>query len=351
MQEINFDYIGGVEQTLILVDDTFSAALSSEIVRRIKGHKALIITDNRVGKLYLDRVMRALKKPDTAVYAFEISAGEVSKSFATVERVLRKLSSLSFDRSDYIINLGGVVSDLGGFAASIYMRGINYFNIPTTLISIIDSSIGGKTGVDFDGVKNSVGSFYQPKLIISALEFLATLPKQEVLSGLGELAKYKFLTGMDFPLSYIETGKLDVDLIASCIKVKCSYVIGDEHDRGRRKLLNLGHTFGHAIEHEARKRGDDIPHGDAVAIGTLLAARLGERIGLSETGLAERLTKDFASVGLPTQCPYPLEALQEAMAKDKKALGGGKVRFVIPVKPGEVVFHEMNPYDLHFDTK
>ena len=320
MQEINFDYIGGVEQTLILVDDTFSAALSSEIVRRIKGHKALIITDNRVGKLYLDRVMRALKKPDTAVYAFEISAGEVSKSFATVERVLRKLSSLSFDRSDYIINLGGgVVSDLGGFAASIYMRGINYFNIPTTLISIIDSSIGGKTGVDFDGVKNSVGSFYQPKLIISALEFLATLPKQEVLSGLGELAKYKFLTGMDFPLSYIETGKLDVDLIASCIKVKCSYVIGDEHDRGRRKLLNLGHTFGHAFEAAS---SFTLSHGEAVSLGLYAEAVFGAAIGIVDPSTPDMIKATLDGLGLATDYSRYTRTASRYLAHDKKCNGG-----------------------------
>ena len=139
--------------------------------------------------------------------------------------------------------------------------------------------------------------------------------------------------------------------VARCVAIKRDYVAQDERDTGARQFLNLGHTFGHAIEHEALQRADDITHGEAVAIGIVLAARLSESLGIAQKGLSQRLKKDFSGLGLPTECPYPLEILQEAMAKDKKALGGGKVKFVLPVKPGEVVFQEMNPYDLHFDTK
>ena len=139
--------------------------------------------------------------------------------------------------------------------------------------------------------------------------------------------------------------------VEKAARIKAEIVAQDPEEHGIRAKLNLGHTFGHAIEHEALQRADDITHGEAVAMGIILAARLGERLGVAEKGLSARLKNDFKAVGLPVESPYPLEVLQEAMAKDKKALGGGKVKFVLPVKSGKVVFHEMNPYDLYIDTK
>jgi len=280
-----------------------------------------------------------------------VDASEEGKTLETVQEIGRFLMRENASRSALVLAVGGgITTDMAGFAASIYKRGIRYANFPTTLLAQVDAAIGGKTGVNLDGYKNMLGAFRMPEYTFICADVLRTLPSRALRCGLAELLKTFLLADGAAYEKALTVGPTQ-EMILKAAAIKEGIVARDPFEKGERAKLNLGHTFGHAIEHEARKRGDDIPHGDAVAIGTLLAARLGERIGLSETGLAERLAKDFASVGLPTQCPYPLEALQEAMEKDKKALGGGKVRFVIPVKPGEVVFHEMNPYDLHFDTK
>lgn len=280
--------------------------------------------------------------------ALPIETSESRKTLETVEGICRWLVKQNASRSALILAVGGgITTDMAGFAASIYKRGIRYANLPTTLLSQVDAAIGGKTGVNLDGYKNMLGAFRMPEATFISGDVLRTLPQRELRSGLAELLKTFLLAdGKAYETALLHG--VTQELILTAARIKEDIVGRDPFEKGERAKLNLGHTFGHAIEHAS---AGSIPHGEAVAMGIILAARLGENLGLSTIGLSRRLTADFQAVGLPTDCPYPMETLQDAMAKDKKALGGGKVKFVIPVTPGEVVFHEMNPYDLHIDTK
>lgn len=280
--------------------------------------------------------------------ALPIETSESRKTLETVEGICRWLVEQNASRSALILAVGGgITTDMAGFAASIYKRGIRYANLPTTLLSQVDAAIGGKTGVNLDGYKNMLGAFRMPEATFISADVLRTLPQRELRSGLAELLKTFLLAdGKAYETALLHG--VTQELILKAARIKEDIVGRDPFEKGERAKLNLGHTFGHAIEHAS---AGSIPHGEAVAMGIILAARLGESLGISTIGLSRGLKADFEAAGLPTDCPYPLETLKDAMAKDKKALGGGKVKFVIPVTPGEVVFHEMNPYDLHFDTK
>ncbi|MBR4775772.1 MAG: 3-dehydroquinate synthase [Bacteroidales bacterium] len=284
-----------------------------------------------------------------------LEATEGNKTLETAESIGRWLLQQKASRGALLLAIGGgITTDIAGFAAGIYKRGIRYVNLPTTVLAQVDAAIGGKTGVNLDGYKNILGLFHQPEYTFICPEVLKTLPEREYKAGLAELLKTLLLengNAYEAALSDIQAQKSLGRWIVLAASVKEAIVAEDPYEHGVRAKLNLGHTFAHAIEHEAHKRGEDIHHGEAVAMGIILAARLSEARGIAESGLAKKLAADFASIGLPTTSPYALEELKEAMAKDKKALGGGKVKFVIPVKPGEVVFAELNPNDLHFPTE
>ena len=279
--------------------------------------------------------------------SLEIETSEALKTLESVQKIGRWLMESGASRGALLVAVGGgITTDMAGFAASIYKRGIRYANLPTTLLAQVDAAIGGKTGVNLDGYKNMLGAFRMPEYTFLCADVLRTLPEREFKAGLAELLKTFLLSDAEAYAAALRG--VTQELIAKAAQIKAGIVERDPFENGERAKLNLGHTFGHAIEHTSEGK---IAHGEAVAMGIILAARLGESLGISEKGLSARLTADFRSVGLPTESPFPLEELQEAMARDKKALGGGKVKFVIPVKRGEVVFHEMNPYDLHLDTK
>ena len=279
--------------------------------------------------------------------ALAIDTSESLKTLETVQEMGRWLTEAGASRNALVLAVGGgITTDMAGFAAAIYKRGIRYANFPTTLLAQVDAAIGGKTGVNLDGYKNMLGAFHMPEYTFICADVLKTLPDAAYKCGLAELLKTFLLADGDAYRQALSGAS--GELIGKAAAIKEAVVARDPYEKGERAKLNLGHTFGHAIEHAS---AGNIAHGEAVAMGIILAARMGESLGISEKGLASRLAQDFASVGLPAECPYPLETLKEAMAKDKKSLGGGKVRFVIPVRPGEVVFHEMNPYDLHIDTK
>ena len=280
--------------------------------------------------------------------ALPIETSESRKTLETVEGICRWLVEQNASRSALLLAVGGgITTDMAGFAASLSKRGIRYANLPTTLLAQVDAAIGGKTGVNLDGYKNMLGAFRMPEVTFISADVLRTLPQRELRSGLAELLKTFLLADAEAYETVLLRG-VTQELILKAARIKEEIVGRDPFEKGERAKLNLGHTFGHAIEHAS---AGSIPHGEAVAMGIILAARLGESLGISTIGLAHKLEADFQKAGLPTECPYPLDTLKDAMAKDKKALGGGKVKFVVPVAPGEVVFHEMNPYDLHIDTK
>lgn len=267
--------------------------------------------------------------------AIPIKTSEGLKSMDTVLDICRQLLEANASRRALVVAVGGgITSDLAGFAASIYKRGIRYANVPTTLLAQVDAAIGGKTGVNLDGYKNMLGAIVQPQFTFICPEPLRTIPEREFKSGLAEMLKTFLIADGDAYLAAVSSGKPSGVLIAKAASIKAAIVQEDPFENGERAKLNLGHTFAHAIEHQARVNGDDITHGEAVAIGIILAAEMAEREGVAEKGLAARLRADFKALGLPTECPYG--NLEAAMAKDKKA-AGGKIRFVLPVTVGKVI--------------
>ena len=280
------------------------------------------------------------KVPFRAEYALETS--EEAKSMDTVLGICRFLMDHGASRNALLLALGGgITTDIAGFAAGIYKRGIPCAFIPTTLLSQVDAAIGGKNGVNLDSYKNMVGLIRQPEFTYLCPEVLETLPEREFLGGAAELLK-TFIIGD--AASYREavnllSGGRPKDalgaLIGRAAAIKEGIVSRDLYENGERRLLNLGHTFAHAIEHRAMITGKDISHGEAVAMGIILSARLSEGLGLAEKGLAGALEADFKAARLPVECPFPVNDLGLAMKKDKKA-SGNKVIFVVIRNLGDV---------------
>ena len=274
-----------------------------------------------------------------------IEATEEEKSMETVLLIARSLLEAGASRKALVLAIGGgITTDLAGFAASVYKRGVRYANVPTTLLAQVDAAIGGKTGVNFDAYKNMLGVIVQPVFTFICAETLRTLPRRDFLSGAAEMLKTFIIDNEGGHYARVvqwlsSHGTDGQDLILAAAAVKAGIVSRDPYEAGERRKLNLGHTFAHAIEHEARLREEDITHGEAVAMGLVLAARLSDRLGVSD-GLEARLQADFSAVGLPTACPYPLSALAGAMDKDKKA-EGALVHFVLPERIGSVILRDL----------
>ncbi len=255
-------------------------------------------------------------------HVFTVAEGEAAKSLSEVERLCREMSKAGFTRSDVIVALGGgVVSDLAGFVAAVYHRGIRYVTVATTLLAQVDAAIGGKTGVNLPEGKNLVGAFWQPHAVLCDTETLSTLPPRELRSGQGEMAKYHFLTGEN--LDALDT----IARIAAAVRIKAEVVAADEREGGRRIILNYGHTLAHAIETAGRY---DLRHGEAVAVGLIYAAEVALRMGRIDTDRVDAHRRVVASYDLPDRLPALLDDDNELLAlfaRDKKALDG--VTFVL----------------------
>jgi 3-dehydroquinate synthase len=296
----------------------------------VAGPDCLVVTNETVGPLYLDKLSACL--PGVNVQQVSLPDGEQYKTMATVESVLDTLIAMRAGRDTTVIALGGgVVGDIAGFAAACYMRGVAFIQVPTTLLAQVDSSVGGKTGVNHGGGKNLVGAFHQPRVVLVDTDTLTTLPDRELSAGIAEVIKYGAIVDSEF-FGWLEdnAGALvarDPGALARAIEVSCAtkaaVVAEDEREAGKRALLNFGHTFGHAIESTVGY-GEWL-HGEAVAAGMLMASRLS---GL-EPADHERLRTLVAAAGLPTSPPAVGAArLKEAMQADKKALAG-KLRFIL----------------------
>lgn len=273
-----------------------------------------------------------------------IDASEMGKNMDTVLSICRFLLENNADRKALVLSLGGgITTDLAGFAASIYKRGIRYANLPTTLLSQVDAGIGGKTGVNLDGYKNLLGRIQQPEFVYIAEYSLSTLPDAEYHSGLAEMLKTFIIS--DAPhyrraMDFINEGKkVDSELIRTAAQIKCHIVERDEFEAGERRVLNLGHTIGHAVEWWQMQYGVSIPrkysHGEAVAVGMIQSAKLSEVLGVCRKGLAAQLETDFLKAGLPAWCPVPMSSMEKAVRKDKKAEGDA-VHFVLIKEIGKV---------------
>ena len=297
------------------------------------GCKVFLVYDRNVSRL--EPLLR-----DICTGAMALDASEEGKTMDTVLEICRWLLSEGADRESLLIAAGGgITTDLCGFAASVYKRGIRFGFIPTTLLAQVDAAIGGKNGVNLDGYKNMIGVIREPEFTIVCPALLDTLPLREWRGGAAELLKTFIIDNTDGhyeeAVEALKAGR-PADLIPAAARIKERIVSEDLYEKGLRRHLNLGHTFAHAVERLARLSGKDISHGEAVAMGIILAARVSERKGLAESGLEERLRADFAAAGLPVDCPFPPEELAEGMEKDKKA-ALDKVNFILIRAIGDVV--------------
>lgn len=289
-----------------------------------EGTKAAVITDDNVAPLWLDRLLSVL--PDGTL-RYVIPHGEKSKNWTLAGELLERLAADGFCRDDTLVALGGgVVGDITGFVASVYMRGVPYVQVPTTLLAAIDSSVGGKTAVDLKAGKNLAGRIYPPKAVVCDLDTLATLPRSEWKCGLGEAVKYAVLAGGEiFDIMERGAGAENLErLIDLCVDYKRRIVEADENEGGLRRLLNLGHTVGHAIEAESAL---GFPHGVCVAMGIKVIARASVSAGYLPKDEYLRISALLQKYGFP-ECPYPLRSVIMHAAHDKK-ISGGKINAVV----------------------
>lgn len=332
----------------IVVGTALLSSVGELLTPHAKSHKVLIVLDTYVKTCYLPIVLKSLKDVGFDVHTIEVSGGEESKSLTQFSRIQDRLVEHQLDRGSMLIALGGgVIGDLAGFAAAVYMRGIPYVQIPTTLQAQVDASVGGKTAINHPKGKNLIGAFHQPKLVVIDVDTLKTLPQRDIRAGLIEVIKMGVIR--DEPLFERVEERLEailnlddtilIEMISQACINKAEIVAKDEKESRLRMVLNYGHTFGHALEaltHYNRYR-----HGEAVSIGMNCAARLAANLGMfSETDFQRQRTL-LKRVKLPIAFPTNLtpEALCDAMYLDKKTLGG-KLRLILPTRIGEVVIRD-----------
>ena len=302
----------------------------------------VIITDTNVGRIYRGCF------PSCEV--IEIATGEKVKNLDTVQNIYEQLMGFEADRSVFIIGIGGgIVCDIAGFVASTYMRGVRFGFVSSTLLAQVDASVGGKNGVNFHGYKNMIGSFNQPEFVICDMNLLKTLPKREVLCGFGEIAKHAFI-GNAAMCNYIEQNfkkALDLDegviarLVYDSIVIKSRIVNIDEREKGERRKLNFGHTFGHAIE----KTTDELLHGEAISVGMVVASKLSAKRGLLSTQDTNRIEAVLTGLELPISLDMDREKMIDAIKKDKKRVGND-IDFVLLDGIGKAILEKISIKDL-----
>ncbi len=324
------------------------------ILPHLKTKRVAIVTNDVVGPLYLDRLRATLEAAGVRVSAVVLPDGEANKDWQTLNLIFDMLLAERCERSTTLVALGGgVVGDMGGFAAACYQRGMPFIQIPTTLLAQVDSSVGGKTAINHPLGKNMIGAFYQPKLVLADIDTLSTLPDRELAAGLAEVIKYGLIRDPAF-LDWLEANldalvARDPAALAHAIERSCrnkaEVVAADETEQGERALLNLGHTFGHAIE-TGLGYGEWL-HGEAVAAGTMMAAELSRRLGWLQDDDIERIATLFARAQLPVWGPkLGVSRYLELMAHDKK-VEAGKLRLVLLREVGRAVIHgEAAPEDI-----
>ncbi len=316
-------------------------AKAGEMMRPVmRGKRAFVVTDDLVAGHYLPRLLASLDQAGIDHLHTVLPHGEQSKDFPHLEALLDAMLDARCERSTMVVALGGgVIGDLTGFAAGILQRGVDFVQIPTTVLAQVDSSVGGKTGINTRHGKNLVGAFHQPRLVLADTQTLTTLPRRQVLAGYAEVVKYGLIDDPDFFVWLEENGAQVIvgdeaarrHAVAVSCRAKARIVAADEREGGVRALLNLGHTFGHALEAETGF-GEELLHGEAVAIGMVMAFRLSVRLGLVPAEDAARLERHLAKAGLPTglnrQRAWDVDRLVDHMAGDKK-VKDGKVTFVL----------------------
>jgi 3-dehydroquinate synthase len=304
-----------------------------------------VISDSHVAKLYGENLCRQLSAVSRQTELFTFPAGEWNKTRETWASLSDRMLVAHFGRDCAVVALGGgVVGDVAGFVAATYLRGVPHVQLPTSLLAMIDSSIGGKTGVDVPAGKNLLGAFHQPRLVLADLDLLASLPPVQLSAGLAEAVKHGVIADAEYfgflERDYVAILKKDgaalEHVVRRSVEIKAEVVAEDEREAGRRAILNFGHTVGHAIEATSKF---EVLHGEAVAIGMVYEARLGESLGVTAKGTAERIVRLLEQFRLPVERPHgaTVDQLIEVMRSDKKARGG-EIRFAVPKGIG--VMHE-----------
>ena len=318
--------------------------LGERIAACVQGRRAVIVTDDQVGPLYLERASRSLRAAGFSCSEAVVPAGEASKTPEQLASLYARFQETGLSRADPVIALGGgVVGDLAGFAAATWLRGVPLAQVPTTLLAQVDSSIGGKTGIDLPQGKNLIGAFYPPRLVVMDPAVLHTLPRRFMADGMAEVIKYG-LIGDEPLLDQVEQQACDLEWVVSrCVRSKIAVVARDEKDNGERMLLNFGHTVGHAIEKATGFNA--FSHGEAVAVGMVIAARVGEQLGETEPGTCDRIRRVLEAYQLPVRADIPLTAILLAIKSDKKRLGS-RIHYVLLRRPGEAFLKPMAPEEL-----
>ena len=298
-----------------------------------------VVSDQNVAKHYLSRVEKSLRAEGYSTFSVIISPGETSKTVATISHLWGEFLAPGMERRSTVVALGGgVVGDLAGFAAATYMRGIPWVNVPTSLVAMADASLGGKTGADLPQGKNLVGAFHAPKMVLTDPSTLRTLPRAEMVSGIAEVIKAGIIGDPELYKACTQGWeRIEADwdeIIPRAMSVKIEIIEADPFEEGIRAVLNLGHTIGHAVE---RLSNYQLRHGEAVAIGMVAEARLAEKIGIAQHGLANEIKDACTRLGLPAEVPAEmnLEEIQEMIKVDKKR-SSAKVKYALPVRIGEV---------------
>ena len=321
----------------ILINKGGLSNIGQELKERFKPCTIAILSDDKVFPLYGKVVADALKAAGFCTVSHVIPNGEQSKTLDNVTAFIDRMVQAQVTRTDMVLALGGgVVGDMAGFAAAIYLRGIPYIQVPTTLLAAVDSSVGGKTAVDISAGKNLVGAFHQPALVYLDTETLNTLDPAVMRDGFAEVIKYGIILDSKLFDTVSKPGSFDLtSVIARCIEIKRDVVEQDEFDKGLRGLLNLGHTFGHAIE---KLSGFTITHGSAVARGMVIAAKVARIYGF--TDYTETITKVVKDYGFETDCPYSADELYSVILSDKKR-SGADITLVLPKQIGASTLERM----------
>lgn len=342
----------GLRSYPILIGDHLLVRLGAECARRKLGRRCVVITDENVGPRYAKTVLDSLTAAGFAPVLITVPAGETAKSLKTVQACYDQLAAHRLERKSFIVAVGGgVVGDLAGFVAATYLRGVDFVQVPTTLLAQVDSSVGGKVGVNLRAGKNLVGAFYQPRLVLCDLGALRTLPAREFRAGLAEVIKYGIIYDAAL-FRQLERGltrllKLDAKLLAAvvarCCEIKADVVGQDETEGGLRAILNFGHTIGHAVENISGY--GKFLHGEAISIGQVAAAKLSAELSGLPVADAQRIENLFAQAGLPVEIKLSAgqcKKLFAAMKLDKK-VSSGEITFVLARKIGQVVWGQKVP--------
>ncbi len=325
----------------VIIGSGIISSLGEKCVSLLGKRRCIVITDSNVAPLWLDKTVDSLGKSGIDVITYVFPAGEESKNKETLFDILEFMAENRLTRSDFAVALGGgVTGDMTGLAASLYLRGIPFVQVPTTLLAAVDSSVGGKTAVNLSAGKNLMGAFYQPSLVVCDTDTLGTLSPEIFADGMAEVIKYGVIFDREL-FDTVKSGNIESDLeniIARCVELKRDVVAKDEFDKGDRQLLNFGHTMAHSIE---KLSNFEISHGSAVAIGMVIAAKASKALGWSDEDCTDGIIEANRNNNLPCECTFSPEELADAALSDKKR-SGNEITFVVPKKIGECVLKKVS---------